>query len=116
MNPERLFKLVKELLSGLWFECSEYSLHSTCSFAVALDVQCAVYNVPFNAYLVWRRIVCLLATRITHYVPSMKTRCYNGCKSLKKTKLGLRHVIFSSPDISFPSTQIFPSEQVMLNL
>jgi len=26
MNPEHLLKLVKELLSGLWFECSKYGV------------------------------------------------------------------------------------------
>jgi hypothetical protein len=80
MNSEHLLKLVKELLSGLWFECSEYSLHSTCSVAVALGmcltsrVLCIMFHITL--------ICCaeelfayghFLATRITRFVPSMKT-------------------------------------------
>jgi len=55
MNPEHLLKLVNELLSGLWFECSEYGLHSTCSFAVALDtcVTCRVLCIMHHLTLIW---------------------------------------------------------------
>jgi hypothetical protein len=67
MNPEHLLKLVKELLSGLWFECSEYSLHPTlhptCSLAVALGssltstVLCIMFHMTRICY--GERIVCL---------------------------------------------------------
>ena len=55
MNPEHLLKLVKEFLIGLWFECSEYSLHSTCSFSVALDtcLTSRVLCIMFHLMLIW---------------------------------------------------------------
>jgi hypothetical protein len=55
MNTEHLLKLVKEL-GGLWFECSEYSLHCTCSFAVALGtcltsrVLCIMFHIMLFCY------------------------------------------------------------------
>jgi hypothetical protein len=56
MNPEHLLKLVTELLSGLLFECSEYSLNCTCTFAVALGtcltsrVLCIMFHITLVCY------------------------------------------------------------------
>jgi hypothetical protein len=56
MNPKHSLKLVKDLLSGLWFECNEYSLHSTCRFLVALGscltsrVLCVMFRIMLICY------------------------------------------------------------------
>jgi hypothetical protein len=123
MNPEHLLKLVEELFSGLWFDCSEYSMNCICSFAVGLGtclmsrVLCMLLHITLICYgeelfTYWsfhshqNRPLCAL----------LEDTNLHGCKSLKMTKLGLRHIIVSSTDISFSSTKIFPSEWALLNL
>jgi hypothetical protein len=56
MNLKFSLQLVEDLLSELWFECSEYGLHCTCRFLVALGtcltsrVLCVMFRITLICY------------------------------------------------------------------